>query len=330
MTKVIRIDPQNINTEEMKIAAKAISEGGLCAFPTETVYGLGADALNEEAVKKIFIAKGRPQDNPLIVHVSSVDEVYPLVKKVPDEFIRLCEKFWGGPLTMILNRSGKIPPVVSAGLDTVAIRLPSHPVATALIKLSGKPIAAPSANLSGRPSPTTAKHVIDDMMGKADVIIDGGSAFFGVESTVLDLTVSPPAVLRPGAVTIEELLSVLPDVVFGSGSGAPKSPGMKYRHYAPKAPLYIAEGDDAVGRINRHSDKKSGVLCYNADPSLFTAEYVISAGDNATEYAAHLFYNLRKFDELGVDKIFAIPPEEGGIGYAVRNRIFKSAGGNKI
>ena len=330
MTKVIKIDPQNINTEEMKKAAQVIAEGGLCAFPTETVYGLGANALNEEAVKKIFKAKGRPQDNPLIVHVSSVDEVYPLVKEVPDEFLKLSEKFWGGPLTMILKRSDKVPKVVSAGLDTVALRLPSHPVATALIKLSGKPIAAPSANLSGRPSPTTADHVIDDMMGKADIIIDGGSAFFGVESTVLDLTVSPPAILRPGAVTIEEISAVLPDIVFGNGSGAPKSPGMKYRHYAPKAPLYIAEGDDAVKRINRLSDKNSGVLCYNVNPSMFTSEHVISAGDNATEYAAHLFYNLRKFDELGVDKIFAIPPEECGIGYAVRNRIFKSAGGNKI
>lgn len=330
MTKVIKIDPHNIDTEKVKEAAAVIKEGGLCAFPTETVYGLGANALDTKAVDKIFAAKGRQRDNPLIVHVSSLDEVYPLVKSVPDEFLRLAEKYWGGPLTMILERSGKVPAEVSAGLDTVAIRLPSHPVATALIKMSGTPIAAPSANLSGRPSPTTARHVIDDLMGKVDVIIDGGNTFFGVESTVLDLTADPPAILRPGAVTPEELLQVLPCVVFGQGGDAPKSPGMKYRHYAPKARLYVVEGKDAVEKINRISDGGTGVLCYNADVSEFKAKYVISAGSNAQDYAAHLFYNLRKFDELGVSKIFVMPPSSEGIGYAVRNRIFKSAGGNII
>lgn len=330
MTKVIKIDPQNIDFDEIKIAAKIILEGGLCAFPTETVYGLGANAFDVSAVKKIFKAKGRPQDNPLIVHVSSIDEVYPLVKSVTDDFLLLAEKFWGGPLTMILERSDKVPIEVSAGLSTVAIRLPSHPIATALIKMAKTPIAAPSANLSGKPSPTTFGHVFDDMFGKADVIIDGGNAIFGVESTVLDLTASVPVILRPGAITFEELSAELPDVVLGTGIGAPKSPGMKYRHYAPNAPLFIVEGHDAADRINKLSNENTGVLCYDIGVGEFKAKHVISAGDNAAAYAANLFYNLRKFDELGVSKIYVIPPEEGGIGYAVRNRLFKSAGGNKI
>ena len=230
-TKVIKVNPNDFELSCIEEAANAIKNGGLCAFPTETVYGLGANALSEEAVSKIFKAKGRPQDNPLIVHIADLSDLEPLVKKIPKKAEKIANHYWGGPITIIMERSDKIPASVSAGLSTVAIRFPSHPVATALIKLSGVPIAAPSANLSGKPSPTTARHVAEDMMGRADVIIDGGSSFFGVESTVLDATVSPLAILRPGAVTREELSELLhEEVVWGGGDGVPKSPGMKYKH----------------------------------------------------------------------------------------------------
>lgn len=330
-TKVIKVNPNDFELSCIEEAANAIKNGGLCAFPTETVYGLGANALSEEAVSKIFKAKGRPQDNPLIVHIADLSDLEPLVKKIPKKAEIIANHYWGGPITIIMERSDKIPASVSAGLSTVAIRFPSHPVATALIKLSGVPIAAPSANLSGKPSPTTARHVAEDMMGRADVIIDGGSSFFGVESTVLDATVSPLAILRPGAVTREELSELLhEEVVWGGGDGVPKSPGMKYKHYAPAAPLYIIESKDPVQVINSLSDEKTGVLAYGIDPSEFTAGVVFSAGNTPSEYAAHMFYYLREFDNSGVDKIYAVAPPPGGVGDAVRNRIFKSAGGKVI
>ncbi len=330
MTKIVKVNPENIDYEKIKGAAEVIKNGGLCAFPTETVYGLGAGIYYPNAIKNIFKAKGRPQDNPLIVHISAFDEIYPLVGNVPDSAIKLAENFWGGPLTIILPKSEKIVSEISAGLDTVAVRLPSHPVACALIKAAGCPIAAPSANLSGRPSPTIAQHVIDDLNGKIDYIIDGGSAFYGLESTVLDLTAEVPTVLRPGAITAEQIKAVLGAVSFSNASDAPKSPGMKYTHYAPKAPMVIVDCVDAVDIINEKSGKNCGVLCYKCSADKFPGKSVLNAGNDIYEYAANYFYNLRKFDEMGVESIFAIPPEKDGMGQAVWNRLLKSAGGRVI
>ena len=330
MTKVIKIDPDNIELNRIDECAAVIKNGGLCAFPTETVYGLGAGIFCEEALSNIFKAKGRPQDNPLIVHISQPDEIYPLVKSVPESALKLMENFWGGPLTIILEKSEKISDTISAGLSTVAIRLPSHPIACALIKSSGCPIAAPSANLSGKPSPTVAKHVIEDLSGRVDCIIDGGNSFYGLESTVLDLTVDVPTVLRPGAVTAEQIAEILGDVSFSNSSDAPKSPGMKYKHYAPLAPMCIVDCENAVEVINSKCNDKTGVLSYKCDTKAFKNAKVLSAGENINEYGANYFYNLRRFDEMGVDKIFAIPPEKEGFGQAIWNRLLKSAGGNVI
>ncbi len=325
----IEANPHQFHEEQLLPAAAILQSGGICAFPTETVYGLGANAFNEAAVAKIFKAKGRPQDNPLIVHVSEKEQLADICVLSPLAE-KLIARFWGGPLTLILPKTDKVPAAVTAGLSTVAVRMPSHPIANALIRLAGIPIAAPSANLSGKPSPTRAAHVIEDMEGRADCIIAGGDCLWGVESTVLDLTVSPPAILRPGAVTREELAEEIGEVIYGTGADAPKSPGMKYTHYAPNAPVFIAEGEDAETRIMEAATayKRPGVLYYGQNaPELPVS---ISAGNTPAEYAARLFYALRAFDEAGADVIFAIPPSAGGMGDAVRNRLFKAAGGKTI
>ena len=330
-TKVIKAEPSNLNENEIMPAAKIIASGGLCVFPTETVYGLGANALDAGAVSKIFEAKGRPQDNPLIVHIREYEQLFDLVTEVPQKAQVLAEHFWGGPLTMIFKRSESVPAVVSAGLDTVAVRLPSHPVANALIKLSGVPIAAPSANLSGKPSPTSFKHAAEDMTGRADAIIDGGNSFFGIESTVIDMTENVPTILRPGAITPADIKELIGEVYLGKGnSGAPKSPGMKYKHYAPRAPLYIVESDKPVEVINSRTTDKTGVINFGYDNSDFKAKYVFNMGKTASEYAANIFYALREFDDSDVEEIYAIPPKDDGVGIAVRNRIYKSAGGKVI
>ena len=249
-TIVKKIDGLNTDPESFKEAIRILKSGGLVAFPTETVYGLGGNAYDKTASERIYAAKGRPSDNPLIVHISSFEEIYPLVKKVPEEAVMLSEKFWPGPLTMILDKSDAVPKETTGGLDTVAIRMPSHPVANRLIKEAGIPIAAPSANASGRPSTTKAEHVIEDLFGRIDMIIDGGSSDIGLESTIVDLTVSPPLILRPGFITIEALREVLPDIEYDKAvlkrqkddNVVAKAPGMKYRHYAPRGELTIFEG----------------------------------------------------------------------------------------
>lgn len=330
LTEIIKIDPVGIDKKCIEKAAEYIKCGKLCAFPTETVYGLGAGIYCEEALANIFKAKGRPQDNPLIVHISQWSELEPLVKHIPESAKKLADAYWGGPLTMIFEKSDKVSDIISAGLSTVAIRLPSHPIACALIKESGCPIAAPSANLSGKPSPTSPEHVIEDLSGRCDAIIDGGACLYGVESTVLDLTSEVPTVLRPGAVCAEQISEILGEVSFSESSDAPKSPGMKYKHYAPDAPLCIVEGDDFVNIINSLTDDKTGVLVYRAEPAAFKSDKVLFAGNNIYEYAANLFYNLRMFNSMDVDKIYAVAPEKDGMGQAVWNRILKSAGGNVI
>lgn len=323
MTKIITAD----NIDE---AAKCIAEGGTVVFPTETVYGLGADALNDDAVRSIFAAKGRPADNPLIVHIANREDVYKLASSVSNDAEKLMDKFFPGPLTLIMPKSDTVGGVVTAGLDTVAIRMPSNPIAHELIEKSGCFIAAPSANLSGSPSPTVARHVIDDMNGRVDYIIDGGSSEVGLESTVVDVSGDTPEILRPGKITYEQLKEIVPDIIINKGilkeTDKPKSPGMKYKHYSPKADVTVVMGqkDNVRKFIKSRIIDKVGVLTYKG--GTYDGAFVINAGDDMEEYANGLFYNLRLFDEHGVDTVYAEFVDEGGIGLAVKNRLFKSAG----
>ncbi len=325
MTKIITAD----NIDE---AAQCIRNGGLVVFPTETVYGLGADALNDEAVSAIFAAKGRPADNPLIVHIADKKDIYKLASCVSQTAKMLIEAFFPGSLTLIVKKSDIIGGVVTAGLDTVAVRMPSNPIANELIRKSGCFIAAPSANLSGSPSPTVVRHVVEDMNGRVDYIIDGGSSEIGLESTVVDVSGDVAEILRPGKITYEQLKELVPDIRLGSGileeTDKPKSPGMKYKHYSPKADVTVVCGKkDNVRRyitekINAESD--CGVLTYKGGS--YDGAFVIDAGNNMEEYGVSLFYNLRLFDENGVHTVYAEFADEGGVGLAVKNRLFKSAG----
>jgi len=310
--------------ERIREAAEVIKGGGLVAFPTETVYGIGADAFNEEAVARVYEAKGRPADNPMIVHIARASDVGSLVNQVTPDAVKLADAFWPGPLTMVLPKREEVPVRVTGGLDTVGVRLPDSPVAAALIKFSGTPIAAPSANLSGRPSPTKAEHVIEDLNGKVDVILTGPECRVGIESTVIDMTVSPPTILRPGFVTMDDIEAVLEKPVGqGGDSSAPRSPGMKYRHYAPEAEMLVIEGarEKVLSEIDRLKllNEKIGL---NVGVLLFEERDYITA--------AHDFYaRLRALDEEGADLILAgALPENDGLGFAVMNRMLKAAGYN--
>lgn len=343
-TKLIKIeDTDHIKDEELEEAAQIIRNGGLVAFPTETVYGLGANALDEHAAKKIYEAKGRPSDNPLIAHVSSLQELKPLVKEIPENAKKLMDVFWPGPMTMIFPKSELVPYGTTGGLDTVAVRMPSDPVARALIRLSGVPIAAPSANTSGRPSPTTARHVWQDMEGKIEMILDGGPVGIGLESTIVDVTGPVPTVLRPGAVTLEMLKEVLGDVKMDPAilgpmkeDVKPKAPGMKYRHYAPKANLTLVEGtqEAVVSEINRMVKEKLdqgfkvGVICTDETKSCYPHGELRSLGMRAKEetIAHNLFAVLREFDDLQVDYIYSESFSNARLGQAIMNRLTKAAG----
>lgn len=333
MTKIITVKEDISVVDE---AALALAEGRLVAFPTETVYGLGANALNEKAVESIFAAKGRPQDNPLIVHVSDCDMLRRVVQSVPPAAEKLIQAFWPGPLTIIFEKSSLISSTVTAGLSTVAVRMPSHPAALRLIEKSGVPVAAPSANLSGSPSTTRAEHVIADLSGRVDYIIDGGACQVGLESTVLDLTEGTPQILRPGGIGLEALQRVLGNVTYEpalkDSKKTPKSPGMKYRHYAPKAELILVEAGrheqmEKLLASYRQAGRRVGVL--NCGGSDYKAEFVLDCGSNAEDYARTLFDSLRKMDELGADVILAeLPEEQSGIVPALKNRMLKAAGGH--
>lgn len=326
-------------------AAKALREGNLVAFPTETVYGLGANALSTDAVKKIYEAKGRPSDNPLIVHISEVSELNKLVMEIPEAARLLIKAFWPGPLTMVFRKSNLVPDIITAGLETVAVRMPDSPIAQRLIKEAGVPVAAPSANLSGRPSPTTYKHVMDDLYGRIDYIIDGGPCQVGVESTVLDVTTDIPIILRPGGITLEMLESVLGKVNTDSvleikGNIKPRSPGMKYRHYSPKAEMVLISGKaDAVAeKINklisesRKQGLRVGVLTSIENANKYDADVIVKAGSvkHAEQIAAGLYDSLRTFDEEKVDIIYSETFEEKGIGRAIMNRLKKASSGKII
>ena len=337
-TKVIKIkDKTRPEDGELLEAAEILRSGGLVAFPTETVYGLGANALDEAAAKKIYAAKGRPSDNPLIAHISSMEELPALVREIPEAGRKLAEKYWPGPLTMIFPKKDVVPYGTTGGLDTVAVRMPSDPVANRLIKLAGIPVAAPSANTSGRPSPTRAEHVIEDMDGKIDAIVDGGPCSVGVESTIIDLTVQPPRLLRPGGLPLEALEEVLGQVAVDDavrrkmGEGErPRAPGMKYRHYAPKAAVTTVTGSPhrSAAWIAAHITENAGVICFDEFAPLFPGHIVQRlgpAGDKLAQ-AQHVFDALRTFDDTDVPEIFAQCPDETGLGLAVSNRLKKAAG----
>jgi L-threonylcarbamoyladenylate synthase len=347
-TVMLRVDAQQPNINEIRVAAEIIRKGGLVAFPTETVYGLGADALNPDAVLKLFKAKNRPLDNPPIIHVANVSDVYRLVKQVPPKADKLMKTFWPGPLTLVFKRLATVPDVTVAGLGTIAVRMPQHPVAIALIRESQRPIAAPSANIAGKPSPTSAKHVFDDLNGRINAILDAGPTRIGVESTVLDLSVKPPLVLRPGGTPLEALRQALGNVKLHPFATAEKevpvekarSPGMKHKHYAPNAQVIVVEGaipavlTKVKELVESYKQKgvKVGILATDETLAAYETDVVKSLGSrfNLAFVARNLFRLLREFDAEGVDVIIAegVPTEE--LGLAVMNRLRKASGYNIV
>jgi len=350
-TKVVKIQScrEPFTAEEEKAlrqAGEIIKEGGLVAFPTETVYGLGGDGLNRESSRKIYAAKGRPSDNPLIIHICRLEDISLIADEFPETAKRAAEFFWPGPLTMILPKSGRVPYETTGGLDTVAVRFPSHPAARKLIDYGGGYVAAPSANLSGKPSPTAAKYVIEDMDGRIDMILDGGEDEIGLESTIVDMTVTPPRILRPGFITKEMLEAVLGKVdvdvtIIEPESGQiPKAPGMKYRHYAPEGELTIVEGpsERVVDYMNRAvaadriAGEKTGIIATSDSLDSYRADVVKCVGSRKEEegIARKLFAVLREFDEEGVTRIYSESFDSQGLGQAIMNRLLKAAGHNVV
>ena len=340
--ELIMIDKDAPDTGAIARAGEILRTGGLVAFPTETVYGLGGNALDPRASEKIYAAKGRPSDNPLIVHIADLAHLAPLVKEIPPAAMAVAERFWPGPLTMILEKSSLVPYETTGGLDTVAIRFPSEPVAAALIRAAGGYVAAPSANTSGRPSPTTAQHVAQDLGDAIDMILDDGPVGIGLESTIVDFTQDPPCVLRPGYISLAELTSVLGACRMDPGLAAedpqvrPKAPGMKYRHYAPRAQMTIVQGEreDVVREISRLTDqaladgKKVGILACEENAELYPQDLCVCVGSRAREetIARHLYEKLREFDERGTDVIYSEAFDTPHLGTAIMNRLIKAAG----
>ena len=341
-TKVVFMDEEHIDLQELAHAGELIKQGELVAFPTETVYGLGGDALQESSACKIYAAKGRPSDNPLIIHIAKWEDIYYICRDIPKAAKKLADAFWPGPLTMILKKADVVPLATTGGLDTVAVRLPGHGVARAFIEAAGGYVAAPSANISGRPSPTLAKYVLEDMGSKIPLIIDGGEVGIGVESTIVDLTGETPIILRPGYITHEMLEMVLGQVADDAtmmevlADVAPKAPGMKYRHYAPKGSLTIVAGDTeaVIEYINKAcreaagQGKRTGVLCTNETNNRYQADSVKSIGSRAEEctVAQSLYRALRECDDEGLEVLFTESFEAEGIGQAIMNRLLKAAG----
>ncbi len=346
-TRILKVDPRRPEPEPIRAAAEVLRGGGLVAFPTETVYGLGANALDPEAVAAIFRAKGRPADNPLIVHVADRQWVQELVKVLPDQAQVLIDRFWPGPLTVALPKQPHIPDIVTGGLSTVGVRMPAHPVALALIKAAGVPIAAPSANLSGRPSPTTAEDVWEDLNGRVDLILDGGETGVGLESTFLDLSTDPPVLCRPGGINPSDICSVIGPIQIDPSVYAnleehemPRSPGQKYTHYAPKAEVLVVEGalETVHAKINSlayeymQEGRRVGVLATAESRGVYQVPVVLEIGSrkNLPMIASALFSTLRAFDRHGVEVVLAESLPEEGIGLAVMNRLRKAAGGRVI
>lgn len=332
-TQLLTVKEMKQDKEAIIRAGQIIRQGGLVALPTETVYGLGANALNPDAVKNIFLAKGRPQDNPLIIHIEDASQAERYAKNIPPVYYELCRRFCPGPLTIILPKKDIIPLETSGGLETVAIRIPAHPVARAIIHEAGVPIAAPSANLSGSPSPTTAQHCVHDLWGRVDAIVDAGECSVGVESTVISLAGEKPILLRPGAVTPQMLKEFLPDLMIHEAvteklkeGVRADSPGMKYKHYAPKAKITILDADSRDFTEYVNSQKKEGMfaLCFEEDVPFLQVPY-ISLGKDETDQAKHLFAALRELDERGAQEVYARCPSKQGVGLAVYNRLIRAA-----
>ena len=346
ITRIMDVSAEPINMEYISEASEILRKGGLVAFPTETVYGLGGDAKDKEASRKIYAAKGRPSDNPLIVHIARFSQLQEISKDLPENAKKLADAFWPGPLTMVVNKNEVIPYETTGGLDTVAVRMPNNPIALALIEESGCMIAAPSANTSGRPSPTKASHVYEDLSGKIDAILDGGAVDIGLESTIVDLTEDVVTILRPGYINMEMLKEVVgevridPGIVYndkGTTSGAkPKAPGMRYKHYAPKGDLTIISGDEdkVVAKINELTKKaidegsKVGIIATSETADRYSDGQILVIGDRSDEGSiAHNLYDiLRKFDELGVDLIYSESFATPNMGQAIMNRLLKAAG----
>lgn len=344
-TRIVKIDYNRMDMEMIQEAGEVIRSGGLVAFPTETVYGLGGDALNAESSGKIYAAKGRPSDNPLIVHIAEKENLYQIAAEVPEAAEKLMDRFWPGPLTMIFKKKECVPDETTGGLPTVAVRMPSDPAARAFIRAAGGFVSAPSANISGRPSTTKAEHVIDDLLGRIDMILDGGSAVIGLESSIVDMSESRPVILRPGAVTKEMLEQVLgyvevdKTIIESDSAVKPKAPGMKYRHYAPRADMIIVKGDrkkvekkiSGLVREAHAVGEKAGVLATDETAACYQADVVISLGQawREEEISGRLFDALRKFDETDVSRIYSESFSDSGIGAAIMNRLLKAAG-NKL
>ena len=338
-TIISKIDINNIDKNELKKQAKLLSEGETVIFPTETVYGLGANALDEDAVIKIYEANGRPSDIPLIVHICEKCEVYNLAKDVSEKAELIMDEFWPGPITIILNKKDVVPYRTSGGLDTVAIRMPSHPIAREIIKQSGVPVAAPSANISGRPSPTKARHVYEEMNGRVSGIVLGDDCNYGLESTVLDMTGDIPMILRPGSITKEDLESVVgqvtidPSLAKKEDNKKAKAPGMKYTHYSPDAEVYIVSGEtnkviDKINKLvyeNELNSLKTGIMCLDENKDKYKGE-VISLGNNLEEVGSNLFDTLREMDKRNIDIVYSEEFPNIGVGQAIMNRLLKSAG----
>lgn len=342
-TKIVKVDPEHFEDDQLQEACEILRRGGLVAFPTETVYGLGGDALREEASGRIYAAKGRPSDNPLIVHIADKESLYDVADHVSEKAEKLADAFWPGPMTMIFDKKEKVPHSTTGGLDTVAVRMPSHPVAMALIRESGVYIAAPSANTSGRPSPTKAEHVQEDLDGKIDMILDGGSVGIGLESTIVDMSTETPTILRPGYITQQMLEEVIGEVRVDPAivsktmkkDVVAKAPGMKYRHYAPKGQMTIVEGDTeaVIAAINEMAAQKKALGCRVAviateeTKDCYRCDMVKSIGSRRTEgsIAAGLYDILREMDHLGAEFIFAESFEQDKLGKAIMNRMLKAA-----
>ncbi len=339
-TRIVTLEKEN--QEVLEAAGQIICQGGLVAFPTETVYGLGGDALNKESAKKIYEAKGRPSDNPLIVHICRMEDLVPIVEEIPKAAYKLAEKFWPGPLTMIFKKSDLVPRETTGGLDTVAVRMPSHPMAARFIEYAGGYVAAPSANLSGRPSPTKAKYVIEDMDGRIDMILDGDSSEIGLESTIVDVTGETPMILRPGYITEKMLTEVLGEVdtdktiLDVNCKEPPKAPGMRYRHYAPKGVLTIVEGEakktidtiNALAKEAKAKGEKVGIIGTEETQGKYLGDSVKSVGKRTDEVsiARTLYTILREFDDEEVTVIYSESFSECGMGQAIMNRLLKAAG----
>lgn len=338
-TVIKKVDENNIDIDIIREMAEKIRNGETVIFPTETVYGLGANAMDEDAAKKIYLAKGRPSDNPLIVHIADIEEVDKIALEVGEKAKKAMENFWPGPLTIILKKKEIVPNVTSGGLSTVAIRMPSNKIANALIRESKTQIAAPSANISGRPSPTKAEHVVKEMSGRVSGIIMGGDCDFGLESTVVDFSDDKPMILRPGSITKEMLEEVLGEVSIDPSLSKKednikaKAPGMKYKHYSPNAQVYIVKGEEnnvitkmnELSRKNHAENKKTGVMCMSKDVDKFECDYVVDLGKDYNEVAANLFDALIKMDEAKMDIVYSVCFESRGVGQAIMNRLLKSA-----